>query len=629
MRWTARASNRFGPTTAGKCPLLTVKANTKTDGSWTLLFKLIPWYRHRNNLPLFFRLTLGGFHKMTASIPASAIVNVNPNVIASGGTGLDLVGLFLTRTATVPVGTVATFTSAAAVEAYFGGLSVEAILAATYFSGFKGSAITPAKMHFASYSVDAVPAYLRGGRVSGLTLPELKALTGVLTFDIDERAVVSGTINLSAANSFSDAATIIQTGIADSDAQVTGAIAGTVLTVTAVASGALAIGQIIKGTGIIPGTRIVSFGTGEGDTGTYNISETQTAASTSVTAGQTLVTYDSVAGAFVITAGTPGAGQSITVAAGSLSGSLRLTAELGAVVSPGGDALTPGAQMTALAAFTQDFASFATTYEAATQDAVAFAAWADGQNNRFLYLMGDSDVTATTSSAGATAGGLIVAADYSGTMLIYDPTDPAKLCAFVAGAIASIDFGAREGRANLAFRALKGLVPGVTDKLIGDQLITNKYNFYGAYATAADRFIFLYPGQVTGEYLWADSFVNQVWLSNNFQLALMRLLTTVKSVPYNAAGYALIAQGLAGPINEALAFGAVRTGVPLSAEQAITVNTEAGVPVDRTIGDRGWYLSIKPASPTVRAARGSPPITFFYTDGQSIQKISLNSVQVQ
>lgn len=67
---------------------------------------------------------------------------------------------------------------------------------------------------------------------------------------------------------------------------VTGEIATTVLTVTAVATGSapLAVGQIIAGANVIPGTRIVSLGTGTGGTGTYNVSVSQTAASATVTA---------------------------------------------------------------------------------------------------------------------------------------------------------------------------------------------------------------------------------------------------------------------------------------------------------------------------------------------------------
>lgn len=63
----------------------------------------------------------------------------------------------------------------------------------------------------------------------------------------------------------------------------TASIATTVLTVSAVASGTLAIGQTITGTGVTAGTTIVSLGTGTGGTGTYNISTSQTVSSVAMT----------------------------------------------------------------------------------------------------------------------------------------------------------------------------------------------------------------------------------------------------------------------------------------------------------------------------------------------------------
>jgi hypothetical protein len=69
------------------------------------------------------------------------------------------------------------------------------------------------------------------------------------------------------------------------DAVVTGSIATTELTVTAVTSGTLAVGQIITGTNVIAGTRITALGTGTGGTGTYTVSQSQTVASTTITGG--------------------------------------------------------------------------------------------------------------------------------------------------------------------------------------------------------------------------------------------------------------------------------------------------------------------------------------------------------
>lgn len=56
------------------------------------------------------------------------------------------------------------------------------------------------------------------------------------------------------------------------------------LTVSAVTSGALEVGSVLAGSGVTTGTYITAFGTGTGGTGTYIVSPTQTAGSTTITA---------------------------------------------------------------------------------------------------------------------------------------------------------------------------------------------------------------------------------------------------------------------------------------------------------------------------------------------------------
>lgn len=66
-------------------------------------------------------------------------------------------------------------------------------------------------------------------------------------------------------------------------AVVTGSISTTTLTVSAVTSGTIMVGQVISGTGVTAGTFITAFGTGTGGTGTYTVSASQTVASTAIT----------------------------------------------------------------------------------------------------------------------------------------------------------------------------------------------------------------------------------------------------------------------------------------------------------------------------------------------------------
>jgi len=68
----------------------------------------------------------------------------------------------------------------------------------------------------------------------------------------------------------------------------TGSISGTTLTVTAITSGAIALGMTLSGTGITSGTKIVAFNTGAGNNvneiGTYTVNVSQTVSSTTVNA---------------------------------------------------------------------------------------------------------------------------------------------------------------------------------------------------------------------------------------------------------------------------------------------------------------------------------------------------------
>jgi hypothetical protein len=568
---------------------------------------------------------------MPASIPASAIVNVNPGVVTAGGSALSLNGVVLTASTRVPIGSVLSFPSQTAVAAYFGATSQEAGIATVYFTGFENKNATPGAILFSQYPTSNVSAYLRGGAVSGLTLTQLQALSGVLAVTIDGTLKTSSAINLSGATSFTNAAQLINRALGATGPQtasVTGAIAATTLTVSAVSSGALHVGDVLSGTGITAGTYITAFVSGTGGTGTYTVSDSQTAGSTTVTATAPVVTFDSVSGAFVVTSATTGTASTITYGSNTIADGLKLTQAQGAVLSQGANAATPAAAMNAIITQTQNWATFMTTFEPVTADKIAFAAWTSGQNKRFAYVMWDTDVTVTQPNPTSSAGYQIIQLAYDGTILIYEPSD-LNHAAFVCGCVASLDFTETNGRATMAFRTQGGLAPGVTDQTIAAQLLLNGYNFYGAYATASQGFDFFYNGSITGVFDWADSYVNQIQFNAALQQALVSLLTSVKSVPYSQLGYGLLQQACMDPINAALNFGTIRAGVALSASQAAQVNAAAGQKIDTILSTRGWYLQIKAASAQTRAARQSPPMTLWYTDGQSVQQINLASIEVQ
>jgi hypothetical protein len=579
---------------------------------------------------------------------------------------------------------------------YFGATSQEASEASVYFNGFTNSTKKPGSMLISQYPAADVGAYLRGGNVSGLTLAQLQAITGVLTVTIDGTPHTSSSINLSSATSFSAAAELITNGLAlvgptqasftaafgglftstsslspatqltassvtgtihpgsASSATITGAgvpadtyivsqVSGTpggagvyvtnnattstaasitltssTMDVSAVGSGALAIGQEVEGSGVTAGTYITELGTGTGDTGTYVTTQVQHVASEAMTAVLPVVTYDSVSGAFTVISSTDGVTSTIGYGSGTIAAAIKLTQATGAVI-----------------AYTQGWAVFFTTFDPDdTGNTVKqeFAAWTNDQNNRFAYIAWDTDITPTESTAATSSlGYILLHNDSSGTAPIYEPDGEATdfTAAFLGGMTASIDFEQTNGRTTAAFRSQGGLTVGVTSGTAASNLEANGYNYYGQWATAATQFRFLYPGLISGPFSWWDSYVNQIWLNAACQLALMTMLTTYKSIPYNPVGYGYIRAAIATPAKAGVNNGVIRTGVPLSDAQISEVNAAAGLRIDNTLFTEGWCLVIQAASATVRAARGSPTIILFYMDGESIQRINLSSVLIQ
>lgn len=572
------------------------------------------------------------------SIPASQLVNVIPSVLSAGGNPLSLNAVFLTQDPSIPIGAAQSFATLSDVQDWFGPSSVEARMAAVYFAGFVGATSLPGLIYFAQYNESAVAGYLRGGSLEGMSLAQLQALSGTLILDVDGKTVTSASINLSGASSFSNAAALIQAGLQTQGGifSGTGTIddgsggSGTVLTIATVASGQIRVGDTLSGAGITPGTKVTALGTGTGGVGTYTVDTAQDwnpGGDIYVTSDAT-VAYDSLRHAFVVSSPTTGPDSSVDFATGTLSAGVKLTSAAGAVQSAGAAAATPADVMGAVVDATQNWATFTTTWEPQLADKLDFADWVQTTNQRYAYIAWDSDAAPKAGAAPDSFGAQVQAAAMDGVFVVWD-TDGSK-AAFVCGVTASIDFTQPNGRITYAYKAQAGLTADITSATVANNLKQNGYNFYAAYATANDRFVNLQDGSVAGAWAWLDAYINQIWLNNALQLAFVVFLTQAKSVPYNAEGYSQLSAVARDPINAALLFGAIRAGVPLSASQRVQVNTAAGnVDVASTLERTGYYLQILPATPEQRGQRASPPMTLWYMDGGSIQRVELASISVQ
>lgn len=659
------------------------------------------------------------------AIPASQLAEVNPGVLSAGGNGLQLNGTILTNNQEIPAGSILGFASQTDVANYFGSTSQEAGLASVYFLGPNNKTQSPASLFFVQYPVQPIAAYLRGGALTGITLAALQAIDGQLSVTINGSAVGPATINLSAATSFSNAAQIMSGQLGTTGPQksvitasltsggnemtvtavagpvaadFTASISGTTMTVTAVSSGSLAVGQIlssttsgfaagttitdlgtgtggigtyivstsqtvasgtitaswypgvialgdfITGTGITTGTYVSAFGTGTGGAGTYTLSETVTTESSETLNGYAAaVNYDSLQNAFAIWSNATGAASTIAYATGTVANSLNLTQALGAVMQQGlagnlPDTGAPTAFMNTFTATALNWASFMTTWEPTAADKENFASWTNAQNNRFRYCMWDTSITNTEAGGPSAAVAAITAANYSGTVMIYQNDAVTILngekAAFAMSWAACLDFTRHNGRQTIAFKGQSGLRADVTNGTIANYLggldsnFGYRLNFYGDFTTPNQAFLLWQRGFITGPFVWDDSYTNQIWLNSELQLAILVGMTSVNSVPYATPGYALIESWCTDPITAAVNFGAIVAGVALSAAQVAEANEAAGIDISGTLYQKGWYLQVSPARAQTRGTRSSPPCTFWYCDGGSVQRIVLASVLI-
>lgn len=679
----------------------------------------------------------------TPAIPASQLVNVLPSILLAGSSPLQFWGLLVDANLGAngyplsPKGQIMLVTSSADAADYWGATSQEAGLFDVYFTGPVNATQTPSGALVSAYALNAVPAYLRGGTVSGLSLGQLQAIDASLTVTIDGGGAITESINLSSATSFSNAAEIIGYALGIKGIQK-GSFVGTVtntsttltvnsltqgaqqavvtanltsasptMTVTAITGGYLQVGQVVSGTGITTGTTILSwngggvsggpgtytlsanatstetaetvtayaptpvialgdvvtgtdiptgtyilaFGTGTGGTGTYTMSAAATGAGSSEAINQYApgCSYNSILGCFDIHSGTTGSGSSVSFCSGAAATSLLLTQATGAVQSLGAAADTPSEFMTWITSQTVNWVSFMTSweptdYDKATNESSSFAYWNNAQDDSFRYCMWETNVLDTESGGPSAAVEQILQADVSGTVMIYTNPNVTTLAgekaAFAMSWAACLNFNELNGRQTLAYKSYTGGLPDVTNGTIAELLAGPPQNsqpgesnfgmnFYGDYTTRSAGFDLYQRGSISGPFVWDDTYTDQIWLNNALQEAILTGLSQANSVPYANPGYDRVRSWCLDPILAAVDFGAIVAGVELSQAQIQAVDQAAGLAIDQTLVQQGYYLQISPATAQTRALRASPPCTLWWCDGGSVQAIDLASITVQ
>ena len=501
----------------------------------------------------------------TMAIPASHIVNVLPRVVTGGSTDLELNGLLLTANPLVSATTmVLEFSGAAAVGAYFGINSKEYEAADVYFTSYNNKQAAPRALLMARRVDAAISAWLRGGRMIQ-PVTRLKTVSdGSLILTVDGTARVLSGLDLNAAESYSDVAATLQAALRKA---------------------------------------------GSSDA---------------------VVDYSSLTGAFTVTSGTSGAGSSIAFAtpagAGTdLASMLRLTADQGAVLSDGMDALSVTEQMDTILAKTQNWVSFTTLKEETAETMLEWAAWAAGRYG-WLYVAHTTDPATLSADSATDPASLLKNSGLDHTAVIYGSLEYA---AFIMGVVASVAWQRVNGTITAAFKQQSGLAPQVVDETTAAVLESKNCNYFGNFATRNAEFIFMYPGCLSAsDYAYIDPYVNSIWLNNRLQVALMDGISSAGRVPYNTRGYTMIKAWMMDPINEGRSNAAIEPGVVLSERQRSEVMNEAGLDIADELRTQGYYIQVLDPGATVRAKRGSPVISLWYTYGGAVQKIDVASTAI-
>lgn len=548
------------------------------------------------------------------NIPISQVVKVTPGVLAAGSGLNNLSALFVTTaSSTLAAGVVKSFTSAADVGTAFGDTSTLYQMAEVYFSGYETAVMTPGTLY-----VGAI-VFAGSGAVGAAALGTQTEHT-VATVAVDDGG----------------------TGYAVGDTET---FAGGTATVSTIGTNGVVTGLTLKsaaaqatdpaGTGLATTTSGSGAGLTVTTTSTSSTVSTGTVASITASAGGS--GYTSAPLVALTGGGGSGATATATVSGGAVTGFTVTNPGSGYTSAPT-VTLTPaatsdiGPQLDTLRSAQGGWNGLAFDFELDADTKEDAAHWVGTQNSQIFAAIVDSDTGATENGSQTAFGVWLQSQSISGVTAVYG-TSP-LVGALAMGWMASISFATINGRQTLAFITdASGLVePAVTDGATASNLIANGYSFYGSYANGSSQFTFMRPGQVSGKFLWADSYVNQIWLNSNLTSSLVNLLLTVGNIPYNTEGDTLVEAALKDDITQALNFGAIRTGVNLTTLQRQQINNAAGVATAAdSVVNSGYYLkpNVSTAPASYRVQRTTPPAQLWYADGQSVQSINLNSVEVQ
>ena len=337
--------------------------------------------------------------------------------------------------------------------------------------------------------------------------------------------------------------------------------------------------------------------------------------------------YNSDLAEIILTTEATGEDATISFASAPESGTdlaalLGFTEDAGAVLSQGSKALTPAANLDAICNVTRNWTQFTTIEEVTDEEtAQAYAAWAVGDSDDYVYVFWSSDDKMTNQlTADATIAKSL--SGYSTTFVFYCKTNAAA--AAIVAYPATIKWDANQGMKVLFGKQVTGVPAIVTTETAAAALDALKVSYLGEFATRNAEYQIFNRGAMMGsKYGFLDAAIGMIWLRAKIQRACMDGFSSVNRVPYTQKGYALIDAWISDPIREAKTAGVIDEGVKLSDAQKAQITQEVGEDISDTLFSNGYWFGIEDPASNVRAERGSPSVSLYYTYAGSVQKLEM------
>ena len=334
------------------------------------------------------------------------------------------------------------------------------------------------------------------------------------------------------------------------------------------------------------------------------------------------VTYNSDLNKFIITSTITGASSTIGYATAPASGTdlglvLGLTADTGAVLSQGNDALTVAANMDRITGVTRNFVGFTTLSAVSDSVAVDYAAWADIDDD-YVYFYHSNNSNLLSKSTNTSSVPVTLQA-YNTTASIFGDAYDA---AFMLAIGASIKWDSANALKTWFAKSTSGLNAKVLSDTEAEALESIRCNYIGQFATRNAEFTLLNRGCLSGTlYGFIDVLYGAIWLRARLQRGLMDCFAGNNRIPYNANGYGILATFIAEAVQEALGNGVIDVGLAISDSQKSIIMNEIDEDISVELLNNGYWYKISDPTANARADRQSPVMAMYYTYAGSVQQI--------